>query len=78
MTGESFRYGISFKAARGHDFLFLLLYGEKGKKANKNKGTCSFKKLSRSKQNEATCRKVCTPDEYRMLRAAFFNKKRIC
>lgn len=78
MTGEAFRYGGFCKTVRGLDFLFLLLYGEKGKKANKNKGACSFKKLSRSKQYEEMCRKVCTPDEYRMLRAAFFNKKRIC
>lgn len=32
--------------------------------------------LKRSKQYEETCRNVCTPDEYRMLRAAFFDKEK--
>ena len=32
--------------------------------------------LKRSKQYEEICRKVCTPDEYRMLRTAFFDKEK--
>lgn len=31
--------------------------------------------LQRSAQYEKKCRKVCTPEEYQMLRTAFFNKE---